>query len=30
VYHVRVKMTAGPLEIDQNNDSVIRPVAVKP
>jgi hypothetical protein len=24
-YHVQIKMTAGPFEIKQDNDSVIRP-----
>jgi hypothetical protein len=28
-YHVRVKMTAGSLDIDQKNDSLIRPLAAK-
>jgi hypothetical protein len=26
-YHVRVKMTAGPFEVKQENDSVIRPAS---
>ena len=29
-YHVRVKMTAGPFEINQENDSVIHLPAEKP
>jgi hypothetical protein len=29
-YHVRIKMTAGPFEINQDNKSVIRPAESKP